>query len=136
MATRAIRSVGLSVSLSAGLLQLAPRGESRISHLPVDQFFRSLAEDRQTGAIGVILSGNGSDGTLGVEEIKDNSGRNVQEALLPIWANLKQRALGPALQEINKESDIQLELEFIGRGTFRKVESLAFRITARKHGKR
>ena len=73
---------------------------------------------------------------LGVEEIKDNSGRTVQEAVLPIWANLKQRALDPALQEINKESDIQLELEFIGRGTFRKVESLVFRITARKHGRR
>ena len=42
--------------------------------MPVDQFFRSLAEGRQTGAISVILSGNGSDGTLGVEEIKAAGG--------------------------------------------------------------
>jgi len=41
-----------------------------------------------------------------------------------------------ALKEINKHSDIQLELEFIGRGTYRKVLSLGLRITARKHAKR
>src|SRR5438128_5300133 len=63
-----------TMTVSSGLLQLAPRGESRLAHLPVDQFFRSLAQDRQTGAIGVILSGNGSDGTLGVEEIKAAGG--------------------------------------------------------------
>jgi Initiator Replication protein len=46
--------------------------------------------------------------------------------------NLKQRALDVALKEINKHSDIQLELEFVGRGAFRKVLSLGFRITTRK----
>jgi hypothetical protein len=49
---------------------------------------------------------------LGLEEIKDNSGRVVQEAPLELWANVKQRALDQALKEINKHSDIQLELEF------------------------
>ena len=73
---------------------------------------------------------------LGLEEIKDNSGRVVQEARLKIWENVKQRALDPALKEINKQSDIELELEFTGRGTYRKVLSLGFRITARKHAKR
>ena len=73
---------------------------------------------------------------LGLEDIKDNSGRVVQEAPLELWANLKQRALDQALGEINKHSDIQLELEFTGRGAYRKVLSLGFRITARKHAKR
>jgi replication initiator protein len=73
---------------------------------------------------------------LGLEEIKDNSGRVVQEAPLELWANVKQRALDQALGEINKHSDIQLELEFTGRGAYRKVQSLGFRITARKHAKR
>ena len=73
---------------------------------------------------------------LGLEEIKDNSGRVVQEAPLELWANVKQRALDQALGEINKHSDIQLQLEFTGRGPYRKVQSLGFRITARKHAKR
>jgi hypothetical protein len=46
---------------------------------------------------------------LGLEDIRDNSGRVVQEAPLEVWANVKQRALDPALKEINKHSDIQLE---------------------------
>jgi plasmid replication initiation protein len=73
---------------------------------------------------------------LGLEDIKDNSGRVVQQAPLELWANLKQRALDVALKEINKESDIRLELEFIGRGAYRKVQSLGFRITSRKHANR
>src|ERR1700724_1407247 len=72
---------------------------------------------------------------LGLEDIKDSSGRVVQETPLKIWANVKQRALDVALWEINKQSDIQLELEFVGRGAFRKVLSLGFRITARKNAR-
>jgi plasmid replication initiation protein len=70
---------------------------------------------------------------LGLEDIKDKSGRVVQDAPLANWANVKQRALDHALKEINKQSDIQLELEFVGRGAFRKVLSLGFRITARNN---
>jgi plasmid replication initiation protein len=44
--------------------------------------------------------------------------------------------LDQALKEINKHSDINLELESTGRGAYRKVLSLGFRITARKHAKR
>jgi Initiator Replication protein len=69
---------------------------------------------------------------LGLEDVKDNSGRVVLDAPLELWANVKQRALDPALQEINKQSDIQLKIEFIGRGAFRKVLTLGFRIIARK----
>ena len=56
---------------------------------------------------------------LGLEDVKDNSGRVVQDAPLELWANVKQRALDHVLKEINKQSDIQLELEFVGRGAFR-----------------
>jgi Initiator Replication protein len=69
---------------------------------------------------------------LGLEEIKDNLGRVVQEAQLELWANVKQRALDPALKEINKHSDIQLAVEFMGRGAFRKVQSLGFRVVEKK----
>lgn len=42
--------------------------------LPIDLFFRSLAEDQKEYAIGIILSGMGSDGTLGAKSIKEKSG--------------------------------------------------------------
>ncbi|MCX7109434.1 MAG: PAS domain-containing protein [Proteobacteria bacterium] len=49
---------------------VAPRG----LRLPIDSFFRALADDRHEQAIGVILSGMGSDGTLGLRAIKENAG--------------------------------------------------------------
>ncbi len=49
---------------------VAPRG----LRLPIDGFFRALADDQHERAIGVILSGMGSDGTLGLRAIKENAG--------------------------------------------------------------
>ncbi len=48
----------------------APRGQ----RLPIDFFFRSLAQDQAECAVGVVLSGTGSDGTLGVRAIKGEGG--------------------------------------------------------------
>ena len=62
------------MSILHGVLHLlapvAPRG----LRLPIDFFFRSLADDRQDQSIGVILSGMGSDGTLGLRAIKEKAG--------------------------------------------------------------
>ena len=49
---------------------VTPRG----LRLPIDFFFRSLADDLQERSIGVILSGMGSDGTLGLRAIKEKAG--------------------------------------------------------------
>ncbi|MDO5552135.1 MAG: chemotaxis protein CheB [Planctomycetia bacterium] len=46
----------------------------RSLNLPIDIFFRSLAEDQQSNAVGIILSGTGSDGTLGIRAIKEFGG--------------------------------------------------------------
>src|SRR5438132_2382919 len=48
--------------------------------LPIDQFFRSLAQDAGADAIGIILSGSGSDGSRGVREIKRKGGRVFVES--------------------------------------------------------
>jgi two-component system CheB/CheR fusion protein len=57
-----------------GLLQLGPRTEIRGEHRSIDRFLRSLAEAQADRAIGVILSGAGSDGSQGIEEIKAAGG--------------------------------------------------------------
>jgi two-component system CheB/CheR fusion protein len=54
-----------SLSLLHGALHLFNPVESRGLRLPIDIFFRSMADDRQDKSIGIILSGMGSDGSLG-----------------------------------------------------------------------
>lgn len=57
-----------------GKVQLMSRPEGLARHLPIDFFFRSLAEDQGANAVGVILSGTGSDGASGLRAIKAESG--------------------------------------------------------------
>jgi len=57
-----------------GALQLLEPGEPRGHRLPIDFFFRSLAQDQRGRAIGIVLSGTGSDGTQGVRAIKAEGG--------------------------------------------------------------
>ncbi len=63
-----------SLSILDGVLHLFDPVESRGLRLPVDIFFRSLANDRQENSIGIILSGMGSDGSLGLKSIKEKNG--------------------------------------------------------------
>jgi two-component system CheB/CheR fusion protein len=57
-----------------GVLQLSPRLPKSEKNMPIDVFFRSLAEVHQSHAIGIVLSGTASDGTLGLKAIKDHGG--------------------------------------------------------------
>jgi two-component system CheB/CheR fusion protein len=57
-----------------GKLNLVKRMQTHNLHMPIDYFFRSLAEDQKSNAIGIILSGTGTDGTLGLRAIKAESG--------------------------------------------------------------
>jgi two-component system CheB/CheR fusion protein len=57
-----------------GTLQLLEPSAPRGHRLPIDYFFSSLAQDQHERAIGVVLSGTGSDGTLGVRAIKSSGG--------------------------------------------------------------
>ena len=63
-----------AMSISDHTLHLSPREESRGAHMAVDLFMRSLAEQKGNRAIGVILSGSGTDGTLGMREIQAHGG--------------------------------------------------------------
>jgi two-component system CheB/CheR fusion protein len=57
-----------------GALQLMEPSAPRGQRLPIDFFFRSLAQDRRELAICIVLSGTGSDGSLGVRAIKGEGG--------------------------------------------------------------
>jgi two-component system, chemotaxis family, CheB/CheR fusion protein len=62
------------MTISDGVLHLVRREAGRGQHMPIDTFFRSLAEDQTSNAIGVILSGTANDGTVGLLSIKNNGG--------------------------------------------------------------
>jgi len=62
------------LSIFHGVLHLLEPTAPRGLRLPIDSFFRSLALDQRERSIGVILSGMGSDGTLGLRAIKENGG--------------------------------------------------------------
>ena len=63
-----------AMSIADHTLHLQPRDESGGMHMTVDHFMRALAEQQGNRAIGVILSGSGSDGTLGMAEIQAHGG--------------------------------------------------------------
>jgi two-component system, chemotaxis family, CheB/CheR fusion protein len=57
-----------------GVFQLFKQETPRGVKLPIDTFFHSLAKDQGSNAIGIILSGTGTDGTLGIKTIKGEAG--------------------------------------------------------------
>lgn len=65
---------GRDLALLDGKLQLLEPSVQRGLRLPIDFFLRSLAEEQQELAIAVILSGTGSDGSLGIRAIKGEGG--------------------------------------------------------------
>ncbi len=65
---------GRDMALLNGTLHLLEPASPRGQRLPIDFFFRSLAHDQHERAICVVLSGTGSDGTLGVRAIKGEGG--------------------------------------------------------------
>ncbi len=63
-----------NLSIANGVLKIERRPRTRAPNRPIDAFFESLAHDRSERAVGVVLSGTGSDGTLGLEAIKAEGG--------------------------------------------------------------
>jgi two-component system CheB/CheR fusion protein len=89
------------MSILHGVLYLFEPSASHAMRLPIDNFFRSLADDRQEGSIGVILSGMGSDGTLGLKAIKEKSGLAlVQEPASTKFDSMPRSAINAGLADI------------------------------------
>mgnify|MGYP000606091626 CR=1 FL=1 len=68
------------LTIRGGVLHALPPTVVRGMRLPVDEFLRSLAVDRQEDAVGVILSGMGSDGTLGMRAIREGAGATFAQS--------------------------------------------------------
>jgi len=90
-----------SMSILKRRLLLFDPIETRGLRLPIDFFFRSLAEDCKEAGIGVILSGMGSDGSTGLKAIKENNGIvMVQEPSTAKFDSMPRNAIDAALPDI------------------------------------
>src|SRR5579871_1070442 len=65
------------LTIEHGRLRLTAPTVPRGMRMPIDQFLRSLASDQQERAVGIILSGTGTDGALGLKEIKAAGGMTI-----------------------------------------------------------
>ncbi|HSI83295.1 MAG: chemotaxis protein CheB [Candidatus Methylacidiphilales bacterium] len=89
------------VSIVEGVLYLLVPEEPRGLRLPVDFFFRALAADQKFRSIGVILSGMGSDGTLGLRSIKEQAGSSfAQDPESAIFDSMPRSAIAAEVIDI------------------------------------
>ena len=65
---------GKSLSIEEGMLHLSIPSRPRRERAPIDLFFRSLAESQGRNAVGIVLSGSGSGGTVGIRAINEVGG--------------------------------------------------------------
>ncbi len=90
-----------SMSIFKGVLHLFDPVEARGLRLPVDFFLRSLADDQKEYAVGIILSGMGSDGSSGIRAIKENNGIVlVQEPETARFDSMPRNAIDSGLVDI------------------------------------
>jgi len=73
---------------------------------------------------------------LGRDSVKNVAGKVIRKAPLPVWANLRQRALDTAIKDINAKTDLNIAIESIERAAQRRVTALTFAIKAERYSKR
>jgi two-component system CheB/CheR fusion protein len=111
------------LAVDDGVLRLSPRPDVRGAPMPIDYFLRSLAESVGSMAIGVILSGTGTDGAAGLAEIKARGGLTfAQDEQTATYSGMPRAAIrAGAVDFVLPPADIAREITRIARspGTLR-----------------
>lgn len=102
------------MTISNGVLTLAARA-SEVPHRPLDNFFRSLADDQQHAAIGIVLSGNDADGSAGLQAIRDAGGITFAQDTESAKFEVMPRAAAAAADLVLPPRDIAAHLTRIAR---------------------
>lgn len=107
-----------TMSILKGVLHLFEPVETRGLRLPIDYFLQTLADDQKERAVAVILSGMGSDGSIGIRSIKEQNGIvMVQEPSSAKFDSMPQKAMKSVLADIvAPANDLPLRLhDFFNR---------------------
>ena len=123
---------GVNLSIFNQSLHLLKPEGTHGSQLPIDFFFRSLAEDQKDRAIGIILSGTGTDGTLGLRAIKGESGMvMVQDVKGAKFSGMPQSAINTGLVDYTlPPSKMAKQLVRYVRGPFLDSSAPAVKLEA------
>ena len=90
-----------SLQLNGDVLHPSKPSESRAERRPVDVFFRSLAESQKERAIGIVLSGTGTNGAMGLRFIKCGGGITIaQDPATAAYAGMPQSAIGTGMVDL------------------------------------
>ncbi|RRB13752.1 chemotaxis protein CheB [Larkinella knui] len=112
-----------------GVLTLSPRRPQPHIQMPIDQFFTSLASRQREGAIGILLSGAASDGTLGLKAIKAAGGITIVQDETAQFQSMPKTAIHEGVVDfVLPPKGIAKELERLSHQTF------LFRLTALAEG--
>ena len=103
---------GFDMALLNGTLQLLKPTKSHGHRMAIDFFFTSLAQDQRERSIGIILTGTGSDGTIGLRAIKAEGGMiMVQEPISAEYDGMPSSAVATGLVDYELPiSEIPLQL--------------------------
>jgi len=115
------------LSIRDGILHLVRREKTGRLHLPIDAFFRSLAEDGKSQAIGVVLSGSGADGTAGLRAIEAAGGISIaQEPESAQFRGMPESAIATGVVDFRGVPEqIALELVRLSRHPYVAVQKPA-----------
>ena len=105
-----------NLGIAQGVLKLQPREQSRTPTRSIDSFFESLAEDQRERAIGVILSGTATDGTVGMEAVKAEGGITFAQDDSARYDSMPRSAIAAGCVDfVLKPEDIAKELARIAK---------------------
>jgi len=115
-----------SMSIEHRAIRLQPRGETLGPPMPIDDLFDSLASDLGVNAIGVILSGNGSDGALGLHAIQGGGGITfAQDTVSARHGSMPRAAIGlGCVDSVLPPREIAREIARIGRYPKRALDEI------------
>uniref|UniRef100_I2Q6N8 histidine kinase n=1 Tax=Desulfovibrio sp. U5L TaxID=596152 RepID=I2Q6N8_9BACT len=88
---------GKDLVFEHGLLRLKDPDKPRGQRLPIDRFFRSLAEDRQGNILCILMSGTGSDGTLSLKDVKGHGGITIAQEGDARYQDMPQSAINTGM---------------------------------------
>ncbi len=106
-----------AMTLGDGHVKLVPRDTTPHPPRAIDAFFRSVADVRGTGAVGIVLSGTGSDGAMGIEAIRNAGGMTfVQDPTSAAYDSMPRAAIATGCADfILPLPEIAAQLARIGR---------------------
>jgi two-component system CheB/CheR fusion protein len=120
-----------SMGIARGRLQLQPRTRNGTAARSIDFFFEALAHDQQERAVGVILSGNASDGTIGLEAIKAEGGLTFAQDDSARYDSMPRSAVAAGcVDSVLAPPQIARELAKIARHPY-----VAGRVTPQRNGR-